>query len=110
MPDEVLLPICRISDGTELGGDKHERLEIKNLSYQYEGTKKQVLRNDIVSFYMSGCAQYLLFAVVLAALGVLIQKKGGPAVSAAAPAPRTIVRHESMDDEAFEEWLRRSED
>jgi len=57
---------------------------------------------DIVSFYMGNCGQYFVFALLLAAAGLLLQRKGTEELKATAGMPPTLNK---KDDDDFDEWF-----
>ena len=70
---------------------------------------------DIVNFYMSNSAQYVLFAVILGTLGWMLQKN-----AAGQPSHVTFARQQAgstssndrsveSDGEDFEEWFRNNQ-
>ena len=60
---------------------------------------------DIASFYMSNCGQYAIFALLLAAAGVLLQRK--PTVQ---QHPNTIIQSANNEatDAELDEWFSES--
>lgn len=56
---------------------------------------------DILSFYMSNCAQYVLFAVILAALGWMLMRFAPVAVPHVRPEP--VLNPQT--DEEFDDWF-----
>ena len=59
---------------------------------------------DIVSFYMGNCGQYFIFALLLASVGLLLQKKP----QAAANTDTVDISDEDEDadsDEELDEWF-----
>lgn len=65
---------------------------------------------SIVSFYMSNCSQYALFAVVLLSLG-WIAHHTSPAPALPAPmAPQAEGPVQGDDDDDFEDWFEESKE
>lgn len=57
---------------------------------------------DIISFYMSSCSQYFVYALLLAAMGFLLQRKQ-PVLSSPEAAVRPV-KNEDADAE-LDEWF-----
>ena len=62
---------------------------------------------DIMSFYMGNCTQYVVYALLLAAAGLILQKKS-PAVNVPAVSNPTV-KNNTNDDE-LDELFNRAED
>ena len=61
---------------------------------------------DIASFYMINCGQYVVFALLLAAAGVILQRK-----SISQQNPNTIIQsiNNEVSDAELDEWFNESE-
>lgn len=68
---------------------------------------------DIVNFYMSNCAQYLLFAVILFTLGWILQKlpfyRSGNFEKNNTTAPYVEVSKAVEAKEDFEDWFKNNQ-
>jgi hypothetical protein len=59
---------------------------------------------DIASFYMSNCAQYFVFALLLTATGFLLHKKQ-PATGVVENAPSASSEKSNANDDELDEWF-----
>ncbi|MCL2126546.1 MAG: hypothetical protein FWH33_11265 [Oscillospiraceae bacterium] len=59
--------------------------------------------HDIASFYMSNCGQYVIFALLLAAAGLILQRKQ-PARNESDSTVAFPVMNDALDDELDEWW------
>jgi hypothetical protein len=57
---------------------------------------------DIASFYMANCGLYAVFALLLAAAGIMLQRNPSPQTVSGNPVQE--VKHETNDDE-LDEWF-----
>ena len=57
---------------------------------------------DIASFYMGNCGQYFVFALLLAAAGLLLQRKQQALVS---PEPDASPAENTETDDELDEWF-----
>ena len=58
---------------------------------------------DIVSFYMGNCGQYVVFALLLTAAGLILQRKQ-PAQYESDKASTSFAKTEATDEE-LDEWF-----
>jgi len=58
---------------------------------------------DIVSFYMGNCGQYVVFALLLTAAGLILQRQQ-PAQNKSDKAAASIAKTEAADEELDEWW------
>lgn len=71
-------------------------------------------RYEIVSFFMTSCAQYMLFAVILFTLGWLLHKNssvhaGNSIRSSDQAASSREIRNNESDEDDFETWFQNND-
>jgi len=59
---------------------------------------------DIVSFYMGNCAQYFVYVLLLAAVGMIVQKKNEAVIDGEGMAPLSAKAAGESDDE-LDRWF-----
>lgn len=64
---------------------------------------------DIINFYMSNCAQYLLFAIIIFVLGWILQKNSYGKASSACAEVQASLPEGKADGDDFKDWLKTGE-